>query len=115
MQSWISFLPYLLFQFSTCISGVQAKRGGGGGDSDDSYSDDNSGGSSSTDSCATSKHPTIWKWDLIPSNADNYTSGDISGEDTSYDGSFFKGEASLHYTITEGEMWIDVRFTNAKG
>jgi hypothetical protein len=104
MHSWISFLPYLLFQVSTCISGVQAKRGGGGGDSDDSYSGDSSGGGSRTDSCATPKHPTIWKWDLIPRNAENYTSRGISGEDTSYDGSFFKGEASLHYTNTEGEM-----------
>ncbi|KAJ5199165.1 hypothetical protein N7491_000275 [Penicillium cf. griseofulvum] len=82
---------------------VQGRRGDGGGYSDDYDSGENSGGGS-TDSCATPKQPTIWKWDLIPKNADNYTSGGISGRDTSYDGSFFKGEASLHYTITDGEM-----------
>ncbi|KAJ5494460.1 hypothetical protein N7463_010547 [Penicillium fimorum] len=103
MYCWILFLPYFLFQFSTSISGVQARRGGEGGDSDDSDSGENSGGGTNTDSCATPKQPTIWKWDLIPNNADNYTSGGISGRDTSYDGSFFKGEASLHYTITDNE------------
>ncbi|KXG50031.1 uncharacterized protein PGRI_059980 [Penicillium griseofulvum] len=100
MHTWIPFLPYLLF--STLTPGVQGRRGDGSGDSDNYDSGENSGGGS-TDSCATPKQPTIWKWDLIPNNADNYTSGGISGRDTSYDGSFFKGEASLHYTITEGE------------
>ncbi|KAJ5131327.1 uncharacterized protein N7515_007366 [Penicillium bovifimosum] len=107
MHSWIPFLPYLLFLVSTYASGVEARRGGGGGDSDDYYTGDNSGGGSSsgsTDSCHTPRHPTVWKWDLISRNADNYTSGGVSGEDTSYDGSFFKGEASFHYTITEDEM-----------
>ncbi|KAJ5567131.1 hypothetical protein N7535_006437 [Penicillium sp. DV-2018c] len=107
MHSWIPFLPYyLLFLVSTYTSGVEARRGGGDGDSDDSYTGDNSGSTSSgsTDSCHTPRHPTIWKWDLIPRNADNYTSGGISGKDTSNDGSFFKGEASFHYTITDDEM-----------
>lgn len=103
MHSWVLFLPYLLFQLSTSISGVLARRGGGGGDVGNYDSDESSGGSGSTDPCKTPEHPTVWKWDLIPENADNYTSGGISGRDTSYDGSFFKGEASLHYTITESE------------
>ncbi|RDW86564.1 uncharacterized protein DSM5745_03206 [Aspergillus mulundensis] len=85
------------------IPSALARRGGSGDSDGDGGS--SSGGSDSTgsssDPCSTPDHPAVWKWDLIPHNANNRTSGGVEGRDTSYDGSFFEGKAELFYNITE--------------
>lgn len=102
MQSWTLLLLCLLF---IGIPDVLARRGGGGSDSDGGSNNDSGGGGSGGDSssgdehCGTPEHPIVWKWDLIPPNAQN----DTKGKGSDYGGSFFKGEASLDYTIVAGE------------
>ncbi|EXA31400.1 hypothetical protein FOVG_17298 [Fusarium oxysporum f. sp. pisi HDV247] len=94
MQSWILLLSCLLF---ICIPDVLARRGGGGGGHGGS-DDDGGGDDSSTDDRCATHDGTVWKWDLIPDNAQNHSRGE------SEPGSFFKGEASLNFTITAGEL-----------
>ncbi|KAF9894922.1 hypothetical protein FE257_004544 [Aspergillus nanangensis] len=94
----------LLLGIST---GVWARRGGGdedsdsGGDSSSSTGGDTS--SSSTDHCGSS-HQSLSAYDVIPDNVANWTSMTAPWQDraTTYDGSYFYGEAFLNYSI-EGE------------
>ncbi|GFF58226.1 hypothetical protein IFM46972_11038 [Aspergillus udagawae] len=113
----------LLSRLLSCIfllnvpATVVARRGNG--DSEDSSdasgdSSSSSGSSSSTlsDSCGP-RHHTLYSYDLVPGNAYNWTTnaGGLKGRNpTTYDGSYFQGEAFLGYTITGG-----TRCPNATG
>lgn len=104
MQPWTLLLRCLVV---IGIPGGSARRGGGGGRDGDSNNDSDGGGSGGGDSpsgdehCGTPDHPPVWKWDLIPLNAQNSTRSNAIVSD--YGGSFFKGEASLDFIITSGK------------
>ncbi|KAF4171724.1 hypothetical protein CNMCM8927_007451 [Aspergillus lentulus] len=91
---------------------VAARRGGGGTDTDtssdgdgDSSSDPEGtstiGGSSS--SCPATSD-VLYKSDLVPLSAYNWTSNAVGGNPTTYDGSYFQGEAFLHWQFTAGRQ-----------
>ncbi|EAW13673.1 uncharacterized protein ACLA_043930 [Aspergillus clavatus NRRL 1] len=112
LSSLLNYAPLLALPVT-----VAARRGGGGDseDSGDSSSDSSSGSrssSSSGDSCG-SKQYTLYKYDLVPRNAQNWTTnagGQKGRNPTTYDGSYFQGEAFLGYTATGGS-----RCPNATG
>ncbi|KAF7168864.1 hypothetical protein CNMCM6106_003879 [Aspergillus hiratsukae] len=94
---------------------VAAKKGGGGSDLDSSTSSDGDsssdpegtstiGGSSST---CSGTSDVLYKTDLLPINAYNWTSnapGSNSENPTTYDGSYFQGEASMDFRFTAGKQ-----------
>ncbi|KAJ6789508.1 hypothetical protein PWT90_07168 [Aphanocladium album] len=125
MQPLKLFLSCLL---ALTLPGASARKGGGGGGDGDGNSNNDShgggsgGGSSSGDSssggsssggsssggsssgdegCGIPSPPPVWKWDLLPFHAQNNTG--MKGVGLGYGGSFFKGEASLKYSVTAGE------------
>ncbi|PKX90169.1 uncharacterized protein P174DRAFT_506948 [Aspergillus novofumigatus IBT 16806] len=78
---------------------VAARRGGGGGDSDTSSDGD---GASSSDPEGTSTIGGSKR--SCPLNAYNWTSNAVGGNPTTYDGSYFQGEAFLHWQFTAGKQ-----------
>ncbi|KAH1488228.1 hypothetical protein LV164_006381 [Aspergillus fumigatus] len=96
-------------------SAVTARRGGGGGGIDTDTSSDGDGGSSSapggtstigggSKSCGPTTE-ILYKSDLVPMNSYNWTSKGASNSGTNpttYDGSYFQGEAFLHWQFTAG-------------
>lgn len=104
------FLGLVLFAVPTALA---AKKGGGGGDLDSSSSDGDSssdaeGGSSSTsDTTCSATSDILYKTDLLPINAYNWTSnasGTNGKNPTTYDGSYFQGEASMQWRFTAGRQ-----------
>lgn len=119
MKPWTLFLPSLL---AITLPAASARRGGGGGGDvssgggGGSAGDSSSGDSSSGDEhCGIPDVPPVWKWDLIPSNAQNNTG--MKGAGSGYGGSFFHGEASLSFIITAGQRCPlnDMRSTHMLG
>lgn len=103
----------------TLASKVIGRRGGGGDHDSDSNNSDTSSdsggtstsGGSSTTNCGAEQHRYLYGDDLIPLNVQNWTSegGSVDGANpTTYDGSFFQGEASLAYNITGTSRCGDV-------
>lgn len=98
---------------------VAAKKGGGGIDLDASTSSDGDsssdpegtsiiGGSSSTSDATCSCTPVVlYKTDLLPINAFYWTSnppGSGGKNPTTYDGSYFQGEAFMQWRFTAGKQ-----------